>query len=89
LLQLQIESADGKPPTKEQEAAFEYLCANENPTAKAALRYALQQCKSAYYSESLPETKTLQGEKRELRKGLGNSGELSLVHRRSTHSFWR
>lgn len=70
LLQLQIESVDGKPPTKEQEAAFEYLCANENSIAKAALKYAFQQCKSAYYSESLPETKTLQGEKRELRKRL-------------------
>ncbi|KAA0139699.1 hypothetical protein FYZ48_07125 [Gimesia chilikensis] len=70
LLELQIESADGKPPAKEQEAAFEYLCANEDSIAKAALKYALQQCKSAYYPESLPETKTLQGEKRELRKRL-------------------
>ena len=70
MLQLQIESADGKPPTKEQEAAFEYLCANANPIVKAALKYAFQQCKSAYYSESLPELSSLDGEKRAIRKRL-------------------
>ncbi|WP_339684924.1 DUF6985 domain-containing protein [Gimesia maris] len=69
-LQLQIESVDGKPPTKEQEAAFEYLCANANPIVKAALKYAFQQCKSAYYSESLPELSSLDGEKRAIRKRL-------------------
>ncbi|QDT40612.1 hypothetical protein Pan241w_06700 [Gimesia alba] len=70
LLELQIESQDGKPPTSEQEAAFEYLCANANPIAKATLKYAFQQCKSAYYSESLPELSSLNGEKRDIRKRL-------------------